>query len=154
MLTQTDNALQLPFLGPGDRLGDSSSQSGAGFAVLKSAEGSNKCRALTKNSSTSPSLKRWLYLSVWCPSEFCRANGLLGRCVQTAESTDFSTTFVIRDEDHTLGNSLRICLNNKCAPTYPLSSLAFRSCFCCNIVVVCNLPRCLSLFSLPSFSRA
>mmetsp|Transcript_44866 Transcript_44866/g.105244 ORF Transcript_44866/g.105244 Transcript_44866/m.105244 type:complete len:114 (-) Transcript_44866:18-359(-) len=36
----------------------------------------------------------------------------------TAESTDFSTTFVIRDEDHTLGNSLRICLNNNPKVTF------------------------------------
>mmetsp|Transcript_25907 Transcript_25907/g.40558 ORF Transcript_25907/g.40558 Transcript_25907/m.40558 type:complete len:118 (+) Transcript_25907:92-445(+) len=30
----------------------------------------------------------------------------------TQESTEFSTTFVMRDEDHTLGNALRMMLNN------------------------------------------
>ena len=29
----------------------------------------------------------------------------------TPESTEFSTTFVMRDEDHTLGNAIRFALN-------------------------------------------
>jgi DNA-directed RNA polymerase subunit L len=33
--------------------------------------------------------------------------------MQTPDSTEFSTTFVMRDEDHTLGNTLRMVLNNK-----------------------------------------
>ena len=33
--------------------------------------------------------------------------------MQTPESTEFSTTFVMREEDHTLGNAIRYALNQK-----------------------------------------
>mmetsp|Transcript_50512 Transcript_50512/g.120181 ORF Transcript_50512/g.120181 Transcript_50512/m.120181 type:complete len:118 (-) Transcript_50512:104-457(-) len=36
----------------------------------------------------------------------------------TPDSTEFSTTFVMRDEDHTLGNTLRMVLNNNPKVTF------------------------------------
>mmetsp|Transcript_34120 Transcript_34120/g.70488 ORF Transcript_34120/g.70488 Transcript_34120/m.70488 type:complete len:116 (+) Transcript_34120:95-442(+) len=36
----------------------------------------------------------------------------------TPESTEFSTTFVMRDEDHTLGNTLRVVLNQNPKVTF------------------------------------
>uniref|UniRef100_A0A8C6KFH9 DNA-directed RNA polymerase RBP11-like dimerisation domain-containing protein n=1 Tax=Nothobranchius furzeri TaxID=105023 RepID=A0A8C6KFH9_NOTFU len=70
-------------------------------------------------------------------------NTSLSRMVQADGADEGCVTFVMHDEDHTLGNSLRYMIMKKSVTTHPLIERESK-------LIICNVPVCGSTRGVPA----